>query len=308
MKKIIEFFKNPPVWYLVLHYFLTVLSAVGAILLAVFVDMETPLAVFAYVLFAVAALLLAYTVFTIVKFAPRIKQSGKAFTQKFSFTNNLVENYGFRTLVFAVVSLLIGIGFSVFNFVVAGLEASGWYFSLGAYYLLVVFARGGILVQKRNKTRAGDLENTVRDWRSYRASGIMITLLHLALSIAILLMVRNNRAFRYADLMVFVVATYSAYKIAMAIVNIIKARKQSDVAVSALRHVGLAEAAVSLLVLQSALLSAFAEGEYAHYNAITGGVICAFTIALGIYMIVTATRKIKAIKADESATTEAQDE
>ena len=55
----------------------------------------------AYVFYAVSAILLAYSVYTIVIYAPVIGKKVRGFIQRVPLAHKLVKNYGFRTLFMA---------------------------------------------------------------------------------------------------------------------------------------------------------------------------------------------------------------
>ena len=125
----------------------------------------------------------------------------------------------------------------------------------------------------------------------------MLTVIPFFLSFAILQMVTEGRAFVHMGWTSIAFAAYAFYKIVMAIYNVMKARKQEDFTVLALRNIGLADAFVSILALQTCLLYAYSEGaQYGYANALTGGAVCAATLALGVIMIVSANKKTKQLK------------
>lgn len=67
--------------------------------------------------------------------------------------------------------------------------------------------------------------------------------------------------------------------------------------VKAVRDINLADAMVSVLALQTAMLREFSPGQNVDFvNCLTGGVICALTVALGIYMVVYGGRKLRTTK------------
>jgi hypothetical protein len=71
--------------------------------------------------------------------------------------------------------------------------------------------------------------------------------------------------------------------------------------VRAIRHINLADALVSILALQTAMFKEFAIGQNVGvYNAVTGGVVCALTLALGTFMIVTAEKRSRILKKEIS--------
>ena len=62
--------------------------------------------------------------------------------------------------------------------------------------------------------------------------------------------------------------------------------------IKAIKYIGLADASFSILSLQTALLYQFSEGDdYMYFNAITGAVVCALTLALGVFMLIQSRRK-----------------
>ena len=69
-------------------------------------------------------------------------------------------------------------------------------------------------------------------------------------------------------------------------------------AVRAIRTINLADGAVSILALQTALLFTFRSGDVdvSLFNTFTGAAVSLLTLALGVFMIVEAQKKIKQIQ------------
>jgi len=88
--------------------------------------------------------------------------------------------------------------------------------------------------------------------------------------------------------MMIAIAAYTFYKMTMAIVNAIKAGKQQSLWLTAIRNIGCADAAASLLTLQHSMLVSF-EGmsnrDIDLMNALAGAGVCLLTTALGTHMI-----------------------
>lgn len=300
-RKLWEWLRHPHGWALVLFYIFAAICIAGAI---AFTVIDIGYDVLAYVFYALAAVALAYTVYTLVLFIPRCKQNIVALIRKNGFTNKMYEQYGFRTVVFALVSLTLSLANALLNGVTGIVYLSLWYIALGAYYLLLFVMRGGVLLSHRKKGKAAKTETPtqikVREFKAYRVCGILLVLLPLALSFAILEMIVSDRAFVRAGMMIYVTALYTCYKVTMAIRNIFKARKNDDATVQAIRNVNLADALVSVLALQTAMFHEFAGGESIGYaNAITGAVVCALTAALGIFMIVKGSACVKKLQTEK---------
>ncbi len=290
--------KRPKGWFLALIYLVTVASIVGALCI-LFVDyVGTPLEYVAYGLFALAACTLAYSVYTIVIYFPIIKDKIMGTIRSYPFLAKLLDNFSFRTLVFAFGSLLITVAYSVYNGVIAIILSSVWYGSLAFYYILLVFLRGGISLYhgKRRGLQSSAEADEITEIKKYRTCGILLIVTILALSVAIAQMVAQNQGFQYYSLFIYVAATYAFTKITFAIYNAFKAKKErSGYTILALRNISLADAAVSILSLQTAMLHAFSEPSVSTRlaNALTGGAVCAFVVFLGVMMIIKANRALQ---------------
>ena len=66
-------------------------------------------------------------------------------------------------------------------------------------------------------------------------------------------------------------------------------------------NINLADALVSILALQTALLDQFATPDTPTivFNSLTGGGICIYAFVAGVYMIVKATKKLKTLDGSE---------
>lgn len=285
MSKFKEMLKHPRGWFLADVYGITA----AAITLSILSVTVLNFGVFAYIFYGLAALSLGYTVYTFVIYAPKCRRGIVNFLNRFGFTARMLENYGFRTIVFAVVGFTVSVANAALNGVIAAVGRSIWYGALAVYYALLVVMRGSILLYHKNKARSKVIEI-----KKYRASGVMLVLLPICLSFAILQMVRDDSGFVYAGLMIYASAAYTFYKIIHAACNSVKARKNCDITVSAIRNINLADAMVSVLALQTAMFKEFGGGiDTRLMNAITGGAVCLLTAALGVFMIIKANKIIK---------------
>ena len=301
-KKTWKFLKNPPVWFLLLSYVLAVASITGAMCL-LFVDYAgTFLEIVAYAVFALAAITLAYVVFTIIPLVPKIKAWFLNTLEKHEFTRAILHNYGHRTIIFALGTFFMSVVYGIFNGYLGIAGQSIWYGALAAYYIFLAFIRGGVLAY-HGKKHAGKLENDdLEKAKTYRNSGILLLIVNTALSAAIAQMIFDDRFFSYAEWTIFASAAYAFFKITMSIINLFKARKQEDLTIEAIRNINLMDATVSILALQTALLHTFQDGtvDVSLFNTLTGAAVSVFTLALGVYMIVKATKKIKEIRMEKT--------
>ena len=121
----------------------------------------------------------------------------------------------------------------------------------------------------------------------------MFIALTVAISGIIVLIYTSNMTFEYAGLMIYVVATFTFYKLTLAIFNMFKARKQSDILIQTIRNINLASALVSIIVLQVALFQAFSpESNLGFANGLTGAGISIIILLIGILMIISSSKKL----------------
>ena len=108
--KLLDILKHPRGWSLFVFYILFACTLTAAIAFAILAPTQT---ILCYVCYALAAAGLAYFVYTIVYLAPKIKNSTVRAMHRHRFTDNLLNDYGFRTVVFATVGSVVNIGYAL---------------------------------------------------------------------------------------------------------------------------------------------------------------------------------------------------
>ena len=275
MKRVLSFFKTPPVWFIIISYPLTIALCTVAIV-AVCLGFTSE---WTYIAYAFAGITLAYSVYTIVRFAPKMKRATMDFLRSHAFTKRLLDEYGFRSIVFAMLSLFINIAYTIFNAVISIITSSLWFGAISMYHAILILMRGDTLLSRNKKPRT-----------SYIRCAILLILLSLFLSLAVWQMISKNLAFVRLGWTIYAYAAFAFYKITLSIINLIKSRNEA-LTIKAIKYIGFSDALVSILTLQSSLLYAFSNGSYGFANAITGGVACGLTLLIGIFMIIEARRK-----------------
>lgn len=230
----------------------------------------------------------------------KLKEKIKTELGRHKLTRRLL-NYDSRTILFTVGSLAISAAYAAFYGMLGIALRSVWYGMLAAYYLMLVVMRGIVVFYHRRKHKKGDdldgYKEKLSRARIYRSCGIVICLLTLPLSISILLMVAEKMTFSHAGLMIYVSATYTFYKVVMAIRSKIKARASTDMTVQTVRSINLADMLVSVLALQTAMFHSFSpDFDTGVFNAVTGAAVCLGTVIVGAFLIANGTRAITRIK------------
>lgn len=300
-RKLWRWLKDPHGWQVCLLWAVTLAAAAGAVVLTV--QAETPpLTYAAYALSAAAAVLLAYSVYTAVRYAPRIKQDFLGYTARFPKANRFFRDYAFRTVAFGILAFLINIGYAVLQMALAILLSSVWYGVLSGYYFCLGVLRCLLLAGwNKVKKRAGGDGSAIADGklRLYRLCGIALLVLELALTAAVTQMVLSDNASRSSQIMAIASAAYTVYRVVLAIVNARKTYRLHDPLLQSFRNIGLTDAAVALLSLETTMIATFGGSgstEMLGLRAATGFGVCALTIAMGVFMIVRGTQRLKELR------------
>ncbi|MDE6473704.1 MAG: hypothetical protein K2L70_01205 [Clostridia bacterium] len=310
-KRFVDILKNPPIWLLVITFIIAVISITMSLVFSL-IDFDAILfKIITYIFYAVALVSMAYSIYTFVYIAPRARSKFLQWADKREVTRQIVSNFGVRTIIFAIGSFALSIAYGAYNFTLSILEMSVWYGVLAAYYILLASMRGGVITyheKKRKAQKCGKIvENEkVKGIKRYRNCGIMLIVMTFALMIAVLQMVLVHRSFTHTGMMIYVSAAYTFYKVTMSIVNIVKAKKQTDVTVQAIRNINLADAMVSILALQTSMINSFGGSEDVEFadalNGATGAVVCLLIFALGIFMIAKAKKQLRIESQNENGT------
>lgn len=170
-----------------------------------------------------------------------------------------------------------------------------WFGSLGVYYLMLAVMRYFLA---RHTARYAAGEKMRAELIRYRASGVVLLLMNLALSVIVFFMIYWNRTFRHHMITAIAMAAYTFTAFTVAIVSVVKYKKYNSPVFSASKIIGLAAALVSMLTLESTMLTAFGGTMTATEQRVmlgtTGGAVSALIVAMAVYMIAMGTKKLKA--------------
>lgn len=210
-----------------------------------------------------------------------------------------LEEYGFRTLLFAFLSLIFSVAFAVFNGVFAVLEHSVWYGSLAAYYVMLILFRSGIMIADRAcKKRLSDCDKLLTAQNKiHLASGAFLVVTEIAMAAAITQMVIFTPIVNRGKIMAIANAVYAFTKITTAVFNLIKAKRFADPVSQSLRCLNFADACMSMVSLTVVLLTTFGESNEDSFllamKACVGFAACVIILALATYIIITSAKKLR---------------
>lgn len=310
-RKLWEWIKRPHGIALVLFYVFAAICIAGSVFFGI-AGQGTRFYFVAYIFYGLGAATLAYTVYTVVIFAPTVKTSVAERLKTNRFAANMLEDYDYKTTVFALLSFAVTVAFAAMNLASAVRYRLVWYGAIAAYYFVLTMFRGGLLLayKKCAKKYADDAYGYEKSkWKIHLACGAFLIVLELAMIGAVAQMMLSDRPTRSGMIMAITSAAYTFYKIIMAVYNLNKSRKQNNPVTRSFRDLNFADACMSVVSLTVLMIATFDDGptesmQYMKYAV--GFAACAVIIALAVLTVIRADKKIKALKAAKEATDERQ--
>lgn len=259
----------------------------------VFVGTESVIAYISYVLAAYTLTVWCFKIPYLIKFLKTFKDENK-------YARKWQDDTRLRVNVSLYGSLAWNALYGLFQLWLGFYHHTFWFYSLGAYYICLGVMRF-FLVRHTSKYAPGERMQT--ELVKYRACGIVFLLMNLALALIIFFMVYWNRTFQHHMITAIAMAAYTFTALTTAIINVIKYRKYNSPVFSASKAISLAAALVSMLTLESTMLTTFGDGtmtaiERKWMLGATGGVVSLLIVATAIYMIVVGTKKLKELKTE----------
>lgn len=178
------------------------------------------------------------------------------------------------------------------------LYRSVWFITLAVYYILLAVMRASLLHYVR---KAG--KDKVSEWKRYRLCGIILLFMNIALAGIVILVIHQNSGFEYPGMLIYVMAMYAFYAAIMAVRNVVKFRKYGNPVMSAAKVINLTAALVSMLSLETAMLTQFGAADDPLFRQImtasTGAGISLVVLGMAVFMIVRSTRQMKCMKQEK---------
>ncbi|MDE6505532.1 MAG: hypothetical protein K2L42_06675 [Clostridia bacterium] len=303
LKKLRDWIKHPHGPTLVVFYVFTAGCIAGAILFTI-IGQDTSYGFVAYIFYALAAVTLGYTVYSLVVSVPAAKRKITEKLKANKLTANVLGSYDFKTTALAFLSFVATVAFAAVNLAGAIRYRLIWYGAVAAYYFVLIVLRGGILAAykkcaEKYADRAEEYEKS--KWRIYLAGGAFLIVLELAMSAAVTQMTLSERPAQSGEIMAIATAAYTFYKTITAVYNLIKAHKFSNPVTQSLRNLNFAAACMSVVSLTVLMISTFdsASSEAMQYlKSAVGFVACAAIIAMAAFMIIRAKKKLKSFNGE----------
>ena len=276
---------------------MTVLIPIATVFLVysmVFVGTESVLAYISYVLAAYTLTVWCFKIPHIIRFFKRFKNENK-------YARRWQEDERLRVNVSLYGSLILNAAYAVFQLWLGFYHGSFWFYSLAGYYILLAVMRF-FLARHTSAHKPG--EKMREELVKYRACGWIFLLMNLALTLMIFFMVYWNRSFVHREITTIMMAAYTFTAFTVAVVNIIQYRKYNNPVYSASKAINLAAACVSMLTLESTMLTTWGQSDDENFRRImlaaTGIAVSLFIVVMAVYMIVQGNKGLSLTKMKES--------
>jgi len=280
--------------HIAILFLLLPVSVVFLVYAMIFLGTETPAAYASYVL---AAYTLTVWCFRI----PHLIVFFKTFRNENKYAKRWFEDARLRVNVSLYSSLLFNAVYAAFHLWLGYLHSSFWYCSLAGYYILLAIMRFFLVGYTKGHRPGEDMRSELV---KYRACGWVFLIINLALTLMVFFMIYWNRTFNHHEITTIAMAAYTFTALVTSIVSIVKYKKYNSPVYSASKNIGLASAAVSMLTLETTMLTTFGQNEGVQFRrlmlAATGAVISVFIITMAVYMIRQGTKRLKHLKKTEN--------
>lgn len=243
----------------------------------------------------ISYLLAAYTLTVWCARIPNFVRFFKKFKEENKYASRWLYDVHLRVNVSLYGTLLWNTAYAVFQLGLGFWHHTFWYYSLAGYYICLAVMRF-FLVRHTRRHKAGERQR--EELIKYRSCGVLFLIMNLTLSVMIFFMVYWNRSFKHHEITTIAMAAYTFTTMMVSIFNVAKYRKFGSPVYSASKAISLAASWVSLLTLESTMLTTFGDGKMTLtvrriMLGSSGGVISAFIIAMAVYMIIHSSKKLK---------------
>lgn len=291
IKKVFKALLYPPLAIMIL---LIPISAVFCTYSLIKLDSSSPVAIISYCLSAYTLTVWCFKIPRVITFCKNVRNENKYVSRWFNDERIRVNVGLWCSLVwnsaYAALQLLLGIRYS-----------SLWYYSLAVYYFLLALMRSFLV---RHSTRNKPGEKMREELLRYRMCGEMFLVMNIALSVIVFYMVFLGQRVKHHEITAIIMAAYTFITFTVAIVNIFVYRKYHSPVYSASKAVNLTAASLSMLTLESTMLTTFSTGELTEMSkkmflGLSGGLLTVGIITMSIYMIISSTKKLRRLNSEE---------
>lgn len=245
----------------------------------------------------VTYVLSAYALTVICCKTPVIFKKAKNVKQENRYIQMYVNDPQLRVKISLYFTLALNCFYAVLQLFSGFYYHSIWFYALSGYYAILAVTRF-FLLKHTLKGESG--KNLFLELLIYRFCGVLLLLMNLFLGVIVTFIVWQNRGFARNEILTIAMAAYTFTSLTFAVIDIVKYRKYNSPVLSSAKVMSLTAALVSMLSLETSMLSAFGADNGPQFRRImtgsTGAAVCVFVVVMAVYMIVHSTKQINSLK------------
>lgn len=203
----------------------------------------------------------------------------------------IISSQRYRIILSAAVAFTFNLLYAMYHCILGVLNLSFWFIAMCAFYGILATTRFAAVLCECNhhKLPSYDAERFVMKF-----SGILLVILGIVLAIVNYISLSQDIAIKHEKIIMITIATYTFYKITMAIVKAVKQHNNPSPLVRTIQNINYTEVFASVLTLQRSMLVSFGamnSKQVCFMNAMTGGAVCLFVLILGLSMVIKSKKK-----------------
>jgi len=239
----------------------------------------------AYIVYCMSAYSLSVIVSAVIRGQKKLRERIKRSPLFVGIMSNrtvrkYMDDMHFRGGVGIYQGMAVNFLYVVFRTGTGIMYSSVWFISMAVYHMVLGCMRAVLIYGYRR--RDGN------EYRFYRICAYMLFGLNIPMGGMILLMVRTDTSAAYPEYVIYLSALFTFYTMIISVVNMVKCRRAGSPVLSAARVISFVSAMMSMLGLQTAMISTFSEESDSFrtmMNGITGGVIYGIVIVTAVLML-----------------------
>lgn len=157
---------------------------------------------------------------------------------------------------FDFITLIITFFFTIINAFLGIYYLSIWHGTISVYYMILILIRLLIIINENKIKNKTDNEKEQKRLKCFYITFIILLFLDISLLVPITLMAFNERSYNFGLIIAIAFASYTTYKIVMAIIIYKRNRSNDNITFRELKTIDLIDAIISILTLQNTLIIA----------------------------------------------------
>ena len=256
----------------------------------IYLGTESIVAIISYLLSFYVLLVICFRIPRMIDYFKKLKSQNKYIKRWFSDVHLRMNVSVYGALVF-------NLAFAIFQLGLGFYHKSFWFYSMFVYYLILGVIRF-YLVKHLSKYKAN--EKADLEIKKYLICGVLLLVMNLALAVIIFFIVYFNKTFYHHMITTIAMAAFTFSTFIIAIINLVRYKKYKSPVYSAVKIVSFIAGCVSMLTLETTMLTTFGESAGSYFSqlmlSLTGAVVSVLSIVMAIRMIVKGTRWLREIK------------